>query len=290
MGSAIGVATGQPFQLRSARRVAGSSVHRSLMVSDGAHRYFIKFNRTDYLEHFKAEAEGLLALREAGVRVPLAVATGQSSEHAFIILEYLDLTRGLDARDGWAVALAHMVADLHEVSGTLFGWPRGNFIGATPQSNTQTDSWLSFWRDERLIPQLRLAARIGHEGAIHDLGERILDALPALFDGHQPAPSLLHGDLWSGNAGFTSDGEPAIFDPAVYYGDREADIAMTELFGGFPREFHDAYFDIAPMAEGYELRRGVYNLYHVLNHLNLFGGAYRDQAETLMRRLLAEVS
>lgn len=291
MGAAIGRVTGHAFTMKSAARVPGASVHRTLtLVSANGERYFVKINRLEYAAHFEAEIDGLRALRSAGARVPTPLATGTSSQHAFIVLEHLDLVGNRALADDRSATLAHMLADLHEVTATRFGWKSSNFIGATTQSNTQTDAWVDFFRDERIIPQLKLAQHIGHEGAVQDLGERVLDALPALFDGHQPVPSLLHGDLWSGNFGFTADGEPVIFDPAVYYGDREADLAMTELFGGFPRDFHEAYFAIAPVDAGYALRKHVYNLYHVLNHLNLFGAAYRAQAEGLMRRLLAEVA
>ena len=169
-----------------------------------------------------------------------------------------------------------------------FGWPRDNTIGTTPQVNAWGDDWAEFFRDRRIAPQLALAARNGHGGALQRDGERLLAAIPALLAGHAPAPSLLHGDLWSGNAACLATGEPVIFDPAVYYGDREADLAMTELFGGFGADFYAAYRDAWPLPDGYERRRTLYNLYHVLNHLNLFGGGYGAQAETMIARLLAE--
>jgi fructosamine-3-kinase len=125
-------------------------------------------------------------------------------------------------------------------------------------------------------------------GRLQPLGDALLAALPRLFAGYAPAAALVHGDLWSGNAAFLADGSPVVFDPAAYYGDREVDLAMTELFGGFPAAFHTAYREAAPLADGYEMRRTLYNLYHVLNHANLFGGGYAAQAERMMERLLAE--
>ena len=175
----------------------------------------------------------------------------------FILLEQLDLRRTGD----WA-ALAQMLAKLHRTTGPRFGWHRDNFIGATPQINDWRDDWATFFHECRIRPQLALAKKNGID----------LPAPPKL-QGHNPHPSLLHGDLWSGNAGFTAEG-PVLFDPAVYYGDREADLAMTELFGGFPARFYEAYDEAYPLPEGYETRKHLYNLYHLLNHLNIFGEGY----------------
>lgn len=170
-----------------------------------------------------------------------------------------------------------------------FGFAQDNFIGTTPQPNGWKNSWINFWREQRLRFQLRLAAQNGYGGQLQTLGEKLLDTLPAFFDGYTPQPSLLHGDLWSGNHAFLADGTPVIFDPAPYYGDRECDLAMTELFGGYPADFYAAYSEAYPLHGGYAMRRNLYNLYHILNHANLFGGGYVRQAEQMMQRLLAEV-
>jgi fructosamine-3-kinase len=169
-----------------------------------------------------------------------------------------------------------MLAHAHRKPGPRFGWTRDNYIGLTPQKNDWCDDWAEFWRERRLRPQIDLARRNGLDVPLVD---------PRTFlDEHQPAPSLLHGDLWRGNAGFTKDG-PVVFDPAVYYGDREADLAMTELFGGFPREFYRAYNETFALDAGYEKRKHLYNLYHLLNHVNLFGGGYLGQAKSCLRLL-----
>jgi fructosamine-3-kinase len=178
------------------------------------------------------------------------------------------------------------LAALHRIEGNRFGWWRGNHIGATPQPNDPSPDWPDFWRQRRLGFQLDLAARQGHRGRLQGLGERLLERLPALLD-HRPRPSLLHGDLWGGNLAYDPDGRPVVFDPAVYHGDREADLAMTELFGGFPSRFYAAYQAAWPLDPAYRVRKVLYNLYHVLNHLNLFGGGYLTQAEGMMQRLLA---
>jgi protein-ribulosamine 3-kinase len=195
--------------------------------------------------------DGLQALG-AVVRVPRVLEHGAD----FIVLERLELKRDGD----WA-ALARMLATLHRTTGPRFGWHRDNWIGATPQINTWCDDWCEFWQERRMRPQLELARKNGFD----------IPDPPKLT--HNPRPSLLHGDLWNGNAGFIEDG-PVIFDPAVYYGDREADLAMTELFGGFPARFYDAYHEAFPLPTGYETRKHFYNLYHLLNHLNIFGAGY----------------
>jgi len=160
-----------------------------------------------------------------------------------------------------------MLAKLHRTAGPRFGWHRDNWIGGTPQINTWHDDWSTFFHECRIRPQLDLARKNGFR----------LEEPPRL-ENHHPQPSLLHGDLWSGNAGFIEEG-PVIFDPAGYYGDREADLAMTELFGGFPREFYAAYRKAYPLDAGYEQRKHLYNLYHLLNHLNLFGSGYLAQVQ-----------
>ena len=174
----------------------------------------------------------------------------------------------------------------HGCKGKAFGFMQDNFIGTTPQPNGWKNTWIDFWGEQRLGFQLRLAAENGYSGQLQSLGEKLLDVLPDFFDGYIPQPSLLHGDLWSGNHAFLADGTPTVFDPASYYGDRECDLAMTELFGGFPASFYDAYRAEWPLHEDYKTRRDLYNLYHILNHANLFGGGYARQAEQMMQSLL----
>jgi fructosamine-3-kinase len=217
------------------------------------------------------------------------VCHGATPRAAFLVLEHLELGRGGGAGAGYET-LGRQLAALHRTVRPQFGWDRDNTIGSTPQHNRRDDDWRRFWRERRLGYQLELAATHGHRGRLQQRGERLLAALPGLLAGHEPAASLLHGDLWGGNCAFLRDGTPVIFDPAVYYGDREADLAMTELFGGFPAGFYRAYREAYPLADGYEVRRTLYNLYHVLNHLNLFGGGYRAQAEDMIDALLSEVA
>lgn len=280
---AISVAHGIPFQAQQRMALGGGCINQSYKLSADCQQYFVKLNTAANLEMFVAEAEGLCALADsATIRVPTVICYGIANDQAYLVLEYLPLTtRGNQAQLGQALAR------LHRCAGRRYGWHRDNTIGATSQQNTYTDNWLVFWRDRRLGFQLALAAENGFSGSLQAKGRELLNRLDSLLAEHQPVPSLIHGDLWSGNYGFTMDGTPVIFDPAVYYGDRETDLAMTELFGGFGNDFYRAYEAEYPLSTGYETRKILYNLYHVLNHLNLFGGGYLRQAETMVDRLLS---
>ena len=283
----VSAATGEAFALAS-RRDAGGGCINSAVVLEGedGRRYFVKLNDAARLSMFEAEAEGLEELAAArAVRVPRPICSGADEGTAYLVLEYLDLSGG--GRD--QELLGRQLAQLHRRTEPRFGWRRDNTIGSTPQINTPSDDWVEFWRRHRLGYQLALAARNGYGGALQRLGERLMQELPAFFTSYSPAASLLHGDLWGGNRGATAEGEPVIFDPTVYYGDRETDLAMTELFGGFSGRFYDAYREEWALDAGYSVRKTLYNLYHVLNHLNLFGGAYGAQAQRMMEALLSEI-
>jgi fructosamine-3-kinase len=266
--------------------VGGSAWSENWSCAFGAQRAFVKVAPVDSETALEAEADGLRELAAANaVRVPGPLAVGSTGRHAYLALEWLDL-----AGDGRDAPLGRALARLHRNTTPRFGWHRDNTIGGTPQLNGWLDDWPKFVRDRRLGPQLALAAGNGHGGALARDGERVLDVVPALLAGHEPIASLLHGDLWSGNAGrLAFSGEPVIMDPAVYYGDREADLAMTELFGGFGPDFYAAYREAWPIDAGYPIRRTLYNLYHVLNHLNLFGEGYLAQARQMIGALLATV-
>ena len=272
------------FRIERAVPAAGGCIHRSYVLEGGGRRFFAKINDRSQLDNFAAEADGLTALAAAGARVPSPLCRGEGGEEVFLVLEYLDL-RG----NGDFAALGRTLARVHSVCGEHYGWPRNNYIGGTPQLNGRSSSWSEFWRDARLVPQLDLARKNGLGSDLLRKGQRLAAELHHLLSGWAPAASLLHGDLWGGNAGFLADGTPVLFDPAAYFGDREADLAMTELFGGFPPGFYSTYAEVAPLDRGYAVRKELYNLYHVLNHANLFGGGYAAQAERTIDRLLAEV-
>ena len=285
MAAAIAQHSGTPFTARSASPVGGGSIHRAWHLQDGLRHYFVKTNELAAAPMFAAEARGLQALSAAGaVRTPAVVTCGSSASQAFLVLEFLALG-ALDRQSGARLGAA--LAELHRRTGESFGWPEDNFIGATLQRNATHASWPHFFGDRRLRPQLHLALKNGMDRTLANKGEAVIERCGGLFIDYRPAASLLHGDLWSGNAAQTSDGMPVIFDPACYYGDRETDIAMTELFGGFPASFYAAYRAAWPLDPGYETRKPLYNLYHILNHFNLFGGAYLGQAQRMIGGLLA---
>jgi fructosamine-3-kinase len=281
----IAQVTGESFNPRPARTIGGGCINTTVLLEDARHTYFVKLNAANRLEMFEAEADGLAAMAATEtIRVPRPICSGVTGAQAYLVLEAIDMGQG----GGNSAELAgRQLAAMHGYSQAGFGWFRDNTIGSTPQPNTESDSWIDFWREQRLGFQLELAARNGLGGAVQRLGERLLEVFPALVD-HSPVPSLLHGDLWGGNLAYDQAGNPVIFDPAVYYGDREADLAMTELFGGFGARFYAAYREAWPLDAGYGVRKTLYNLYHILNHANMFGGGYAGQALSMMQRLLAE--
>jgi len=283
----IAAVTGQAFSPDPPSHIGGGCINTAVRLSDGDSTYFVKLNEAACLDMFRAEATGLAALAATNsLRVPLPLCTGTSGAQSYLVMEHIPLSGR--ARPASAALAGERLAQLHRATWDRFGWERDNTIGSTPQRNTPTSDWIDFWRDHRLGYQLELAAGKGYRGRLQDRGARLLAEVAVLID-HDPAASLLHGDLWGGNLGFGPDGEPVVFDPAVYYGDREADLAMTELFGGFGSDFYAAYRAAWPLDPGYEVRKALYNLYHILNHLNLFGGGYRAQAEAIIDRLLAAI-
>lgn len=265
------------------RQVGGGSIHHAYRLQTDSGPVFLKLNVTEQLAGFEAEAAGLEALAATNtLRVPRVLGCGRAQDTAYLLLEWLELG-GSSATGGRS--LGEGLAALHRYTGKAFGFARDNFIGSTPQPNPWTDDWIEFFREQRLGFQLRLAVDNGF-GFLQVDGRRLMDSLDGFFDAYQPEPSLLHGDLWAGNQGCTGAGEPVIFDPAVYYGDRETDIAMTGLFGGFSREFYQSYEAAWPLSTGWEARAELYQLYHVLNHANLFGGGYARDAHGRIRKLL----
>jgi protein-ribulosamine 3-kinase len=248
---------------------------------------FVKRGPAADHEMFAAEAAGLEELRRANaVRVPQVKGVGRNDTQAWIALEWIQFSAASAAAES---ALGERLALQHRCTAVAFGWHRDNTIGRTPQLNGWSESWVTFFRERRLRHQLDLAARNGYSGRLQPQADALLERLDAFFADHQPIPSLLHGDLWGGNWGVGEDGGPVIFDPAVYYGDREADLAMTRLFGGFGPEFYAAYEAAWPLDAGARTRCDLYNLYHVLNHVNLFGTGYIRQAQTLIGSLLAQL-
>ena len=291
LATAISDATEALFEPTSVEPVRGGCIHTAVAITGSMvgeeRRFFAKVNEPDRAPMFAAEAEGLEALRQAdAIAVPGVIAHGHDDERAWLVLQWLDLAP-LDEHSAGNLGVA--LAAQHRKPQQRFGWAHDNFIGASPQANGWSDDWLAFWREKRLVAQLRLAAKHRLPSRMIDRGERLAADCEAFFRTHLPEKSLLHGDLWNGNAAAIQGRAPAVFDPAVYVGDREADIAMTELFGGFPADFMAAYRAAWAPDDGYRVRRDFYNLYHVLNHANLFAGGYVRQSEQSIEQLLAEI-
>lgn len=278
--------TGQPFVANHRRPVGGGSINQSYAVVDAeqtSRAYFVKLNQANQLAMFEAEAMGLQQMAATRtIRVPMPICWGTAGNSAYLVLEWLDL--GYGTHRSWQAMGQNLAAMHRATSDRGFGWDRDNTIGSTPQPNPWTENWVEFFAEHRIGFQLRLAHK---RGGNFPQGDRLLAAIPHLLSGHQPEPSLVHGDLWSGNAAVTKLEEPVILDPATYYGDREVDLAMTELFGSFPTDFYRAYNAAYPLTDGYSQRKILYNLYHVLNHFNLFGGSYEAQANRMMASLLS---
>ncbi|TCK17005.1 fructosamine-3-kinase [Thiogranum longum] len=276
---------GRPLKASRPVAVGGGSINEAWRLEDENRSFFVKLNRAAKLDMFEAEVEGLQALRQScPLRIPEPLVWGTAEGQSYLAMEYLPL-----GGTGSATRLGEGLAALHRCTADRFGWHRDNTIGSTPQSNAQENRWITFWAEHRLGFQISLAVEAGAGRELEAGGGELIEWLPALMDGREPEASLLHGDLWSGNYAFTQEGEPTIFDPAVYYGDRETDIAMTELFGGFGADFYAAYNNDWPLDPGYATRKTLYNLYHILNHYNLFGGSYLSQAQGMISRLLSEV-
>ena len=285
----ISAAIGEVFEIADMQRVTGGDINEAVVVTatDGR-RFFAKFNKAELLLMFSAEAEALREIQASKtIRVPAPIAEGKGDGHSVLVLEYLEFGRPTPST---FEQLGEQLAAMHRNSAAHFGWKRDNTIGSTAQINTPGNDWANFYRENRLRPQLVLTQERGAPGSLIDAGERLLASVPAFFTTYHPVPSLLHGDLWGGNWAADANGKPVIYDPALYYGDRETDLAMTELFGGFDDRFYHSYRHAWPCDPGYDTRKVLYNLYHVLNHFNLFGGSYAQQANGMIEQLISEIS
>lgn len=283
----ITVLTGVLCAPRPQNQVSGGSINQCYRWPCTGGTLFVKVAPRATLPDFEAEVAGLGELAAAhAVRVPRVAAVGYTDGAAFLALEWI--TAGARSPD-CERRLGEGLAALHAVSAPRFGWSRDNSVGRTPQENSWSDDWAEFFRERRLRPQLARAVAGGYADMLETPGERLLESLHLLLAGHRPTPSLLHGDLWGGNWLASEDIEPVVFDVAVYYGDRETDLAMTRLFGGFSNDFYKGYESVTPPAAGEAMRQELYNLYHVLNHANLFGAGYARQARETIDRLLAQL-
>lgn len=278
---------GHATQVAEATALGGQfDRHWRLTLQDGT-RWFAKTAPAAAADRFAAEADGLSALAQTGaVRVPEVIAHGvdADSDTAYLILAWLDLRPLSAAR---AEAAARALVALHEAAPfpDRFGWHRDNYLGATPQQNGWEPNWAHFFVTRRIKPQLSWAKRNGFSRDAAARLEEALEGLPALFLEYAPRAALLHGDLWYGNIAESATGEVVLIDPAVHQGDHESELAMMELFGGFPPAFYAAYRKLSGLHRDYERRKPLYTLYHILNHFNLFGSGYAREAERLIARL-----
>lgn len=278
----ISKVTGKEFSVDSCRSVGGGCINQGYAIAGNNCTYFVKLNSASLVAMFEAEALGLQQMLEtATIRVPKPICWGTAAS-SYIVLEWLEIGRG--GTEAWQEMGRQLAAMHSHTSLKGFGWEINNTIGSTPQINTWTADWTEFYAQHRLGYQFQLAKR---RGGHFPQQERLLAAIPQLLADYQPQPALVHGDLWGGNAAFTANGKPVIFDPATYFGDREVDVAMTELFGGFPAAFYRGYNEVFPLDPGYERRKPLYNLYHILNHFNIFGGSYESQANRMISEILS---
>jgi len=261
--------------------VSGGCIAEACRVETLANSFFLKWGEPP--ERCAAEAAGLFALREVSTElyVPNVLWQGpyDAEMHSALLLSWIEA--GPECGAVWA-SLGRGLAQLHCHFAQQFGFADNNFIGRLPQRNTWHRMWPTFFRDERLLPQFE---RARHHGVWRPVWDSPADKMLHNLENWLPArpeASLVHGDLWRGNIISMKDGRAAIIDPAVYFGHREVDLAMTELFGGFDANFYDAYNETWPLAPGYAARRDVYNLYHLLNHLNHFGESYADSIESIL--------
>lgn len=278
----IAATTHTQFVIESQRSVSGGCINQGYAITGAGITYFVKLNRPNQTEMFAAEALGLQQMAATQtIRVPEPICWGETRHNSYIVMEWLEF--GGSSSASWR-AMGQNLAAMHRVGGVnQFGWNRNNTIGSTPQINDWQENWADFFAELRIGYQLRLAKRKG--GQFPEV-KQVVAQVHRLLKEIKPQPALLHGDLWSGNVAVTTAGEPVILDPAAYYGDREADIAMTELFGGFPASFYQGYNEVWPLDPGYGDRRDLYNLYHILNHFNLFGGGYGSQAARMIQAIM----
>ncbi len=278
----ISSTTGKKFAITKTISVGGGCINQGYKIESSDIQYFVKLNQASMVEMFVAEASGLKQMYETQtLTIPNPVCWGIAGNSSYLVLQWLDLGGGNS--ESWH-KMGQQLALMHQQgTSNRFGWQLNNTIGSTPQINDWMDNWGNFFAEQRIGYQLKLAKRRG--GSFPDTN-RVIAAIKEHLADRKPIASLLHGDLWSGNASITRDGKPVIFDPATYYGDRESDIAMTELFGGFPADFYQGYNQQWALDSGYKQRKNIYNLYHILNHFNLFGGGYGSQANSMIQKLL----
>ncbi len=248
---------------------------------------FLKIGSADYMDMYEKEVKGLMLLQQCeAIRVPQVRFAQQLQNHAVMVMEFVELqpVRGNNAR-----AFGEALAQLHSVTANQFGLDHCNYIGRTPQINRWNENWWDFYCECRLLPQAKLAQAKGLRSSVIKKLHHLIEAAPISMASHQPEASLLHGDLWNGNIAVDATGKATLYDPAVYYGDAETDLAMSKMFGAMPAQTYEAYHNVLPQKQGHKLRQALYDLYHWLNHFNLFGVTYLGQVEQTLETVLLEL-
>lgn len=273
---------GSSIQLLAHPPTYGGDINQAWQLQTNQGNFFLKTNQPLLAAMFQQEQLALETIQASKTLLcPKPINFGKTASFSWLLMEFIELTsQGDDYLRG------QQLAQMHQVTSTQFGWQSDNFIGRTPQSNSFTDNWIEFYANQRLKPQLEIAQKNSASAQLLDSGYQLIEELDKFFINYTPLPSLLHGDLWGGNSAFTTSGLPIIYDPASYYGDRETDLAMTEMFGGFSRNFYQGYNSIYPLDSGYSSRKELYTLYHLLNHFNLFGGHYEQSSIRVIQQLL----
>lgn len=276
----------QQIHINHSQPIHGGDINQAFWLQTSQGDLFAKFNAAHFLPMMQAEVTSLDWIDKTHtIRCPKPLAVGEFENQAWLVMEFLPISGGRQNE----LARGQLIAKMHQQlrqEHSAFGWFEDNFIGKTRQKNAWHTNWASFYGEQRLRPQLELAQQHGAPKQLFEQGQTLINQLDCWFESYQPVASLLHGDLWAGNSDFLQNGTPVIFDPASYFGDRETDIAMTELFGGYSAEFYRGYNQVFPLDAGYRDRKDLYNLYHILNHFNLFGAGYLTQAQTMIKRLL----
>jgi protein-ribulosamine 3-kinase len=272
----------KPVEILEIRSIGGGCINEAYSLQTNIGKYFIKYNTASaYPGMFENEAAGLKILADTkAIEIPEVIDSAKTGEYAYLLLQYIET--GISSRNFW-IDFGTKLADLHRNTNDYFGLDHDNYIGSLVQKNSPKPDFFSFFISERIEPQL-IEAR--NKGAISQSDTRYFDSLFNTLQNIIPVekPSLLHGDLWSGNFIINKNGLPCLVDPAVYYGHREADIAMTQLFGGFQPEFYNAYNQAWPMEKAWQKRMDIFNLYPLLVHVNLFGGSYARQVLQIIRQ------
>ena len=282
----ISSAAGISLDPEKHQTISGGCINTCFLLGRVGQQVFIKLNLREYQHMFIAESEGLASMAQSGaIEIPAPLCVGISGEYTYIAMQFIEFGH---AREGSYRNFGHALAAMHRYQGSQYGSPIDNTIGLTAQINTPSNNWFDFWRRHRLEFQLKLAQDNRAPAALIDDGMQLAEKFHQLF-AHTPPASCLHGDLWQGNWSFNKQGKPVLFDPAHYFGDRETDLARTSLFGGAPESFYHAYNESYPLETGYPVREKLYNIYHVLNHYNLFGGGYASQAHNMIQYVLSEL-